>query len=266
MAKLTGKQIQGKALVLLDQTVGGIRWGQLLKIIHAADPETPPNSIHGALQNLFASSNEIVKVARGTYQLAKYHDAQAVEALATESQIENQPVQVEGPQHTTVTLLEADFYSSFAEWLVDVAEEANEAEALGGSLLKGKWGTPDVIGVLKARADDILKFPPQIVTAEIKIDPSQPVIAFGQAIAYRLFSHKSYIVLPNTLSEDDSSRLKALCSIHGVGLVTFTLDKAAPDYTVVVPAMQAAPDMFYANQMARRLRDSSPKMFHRFFS
>ena len=155
MAKLTGKQIQGKALVLLDQTVGGIRWGQLLKIIHAADPETPPNSIHGALQNLFASSNEIVKVARGTYQLAKYHDAQAVEALATESQIENQPVQVEGPQHTTVTLLEVDFYSSFAEWLVDVAEEANEAEALGGSLLKGKWGTPDVIGVLKARADDI---------------------------------------------------------------------------------------------------------------
>lgn len=266
MAKLTGKQIQGRALSLLEQSVGGIRWGQLLKIIHAADPETPPNSIHGALQTLFSSNNEIVKVARGTYQLAKYNDAQAKDAIATESLTESQSIQVEGPQHTTVTLVEADFYPSFAEWLIDVAEEANEAEALGGSLLKGKWGTPDVIGVLKARADDILKFPPQIISAEIKIDPNQPVIAFGQAIAYRLFSHKSYIVVPITLSEDDASRLKALCSIHGVGLVTFTLDKLAPDYTVIVPATQAAPDMFYANQMARRLRESSPKMFHRFFS
>lgn len=266
MAKLTGKQIQSRALELLDQSVGGIRWGQLLKVIHAADPETPPNSIHGALQSLFASSNDITKVARGTYQLTKYHDAQSIASIETEAVVESKTIEVEGPQHTTVTLVESDFYASFAEWLVDVAEEANEAEPLGGSLLKGKWGTPDVIGVLKSRADDILKFPPQIVTAEIKIDPGQPVTAFGQAIAYRLFSHKSYIVLPNTISEDDSGRLKALCGIHGVGLVVFSLDKAAPDYTIIVPAIQATPDMFYANQMARRLRETSPKMFHRFFS
>ncbi len=100
--------------------------------------------------------------------------------------------------------------------------------ALGGSVLKSKWGTPDVLGVLKPRTQDLLKFEPQIVSAEVKIDPGQPVVAFGQAVAYRLFSHKSYIVVPNTTSEDDLSRLKALCSIHGVGLVTFTLDKDAP--------------------------------------
>jgi hypothetical protein len=78
--------------------------------------------------------------------------------------------------------------------------------------------------VLKPRAQDIFKFEPQIVTAEIKVVPSQPIIAFGQAVAYRLFSHKSYIVVPNSTSSDDMNRLKSLRSIHGVGLVTFTLN------------------------------------------
>ena len=132
-------------------------------------------------------------------------------------------------------------------------------------MLKGKWGTPDVIGVLRPRTQDLLKFEPQIVSAEIKIDPNQPVVAFGQAIAYRLFSHKSYIVVPNTTSEDDLARLKALCSLHGVGLVTFSLDKASPDYSAQVLPLQASPDMFYANQMLRRLLEHSPGMFNMLF-
>src|SRR3546814_7212706 len=107
----------------------------------------------------------------------------------------------------------------------DLNDEATVASALGGSSLGGKWGTPDVIGVLKPRAQDIFKFEPQIVTAEIKAVPNQPVVAFGQAVAYRLFSHKSYIVVPNSTSSDDMNRLKSLCSIHGVGLVTFALNK-----------------------------------------
>src|SRR3546814_2372903 len=78
------------------------------------------------------------------------------------------------------TLTEQDFYGSFAEWLEE-NDEATVASALGGSSLGGKWGTPDVIGVLKPRAQDIFKFEPQIVTAEIKAVPNQPVVAFGQA-------------------------------------------------------------------------------------
>lgn len=265
MSKLNRKQIQASALAILEESPGGIRWGELLKLIHSADPETPQNSIHGALQVLFASSEEIVKVARGTYQLRKYQEDQASSAIAQDAAVANEPVIVETASHTKVVLLESDFYESFAEWLADVAEEVNVAVALGGSVLRGKWGTPDVIGVLKPRAQDILKFEPQIVSAEIKIDPGQPVVAFGQAVAYRLFSHKSYIVIPKTTSEDDLNRLKALCTIHGVGLVTFTLDKMAPDYTVVVLPTQASPDMFYANQMLRRLLDSSATVFNKLF-
>lgn len=66
--------------------------------------------------------------------------------------------------------------------------------------------------------------------------PGQPVVAFGQAVAYRLFSHKSYIVVPNTTSSDDMNRLKALCGLHGVGLVTFTLDVVQPGLRGRCPA------------------------------
>lgn len=265
MAKLSVKEIQSRALVILEEAAGGIRWGDLVKKIQSDSAETPANTIHGATQKLFTSSKDIIKVDKGFYQLKKYYDIQSEESVAAEQLLEEAVIIIDHPTAKTVNFVEADFYASFAQWLCDVEEAVNEAVPLGGSLLKGKWGTPDVIGVRKPRADDMLKFEPQIVSAEIKIDPGQPVVAFGQAVAYRLFSHKSYIVVPRTTSEEDLSRLKSLCSIHGVGLVTFTLDKADPDYGVVVLPAQAAPDMFYANQMLKRLLEAAPKIFHKLF-
>lgn len=263
MAKLNRKQIQDFALQILEAESGGIRWGELLKLIHGQGPETPPNSIHGALQVLFQTSDDIVKVARGTYQLAKYVDADAAGAVAADAAVASAPID---PVLTGAVgvLTEQDFYDSFAEWLVE-NDEATVAEALGGSSLGGKWGTPDVLGVMKPRAQDIFRFEPQIIAAEIKATPSQPVVAFGQAVAYRLFSHKSYIVVPRTTSGDDMSRLKSLCSIHGVGLVTFVLDKEAPDYLVTVLPALASPDMFYVNTMLERLKLSEPKLLNKLF-
>ncbi len=260
--KLNRQEIQSKARTLLEAETGGIRWGEMLKRIHAADPETPQNSIHGALQNLFVMSNDIVKVARGTYQLAQYVAADNALATAHEAVLETLPVQADVPGSESLT--EQDFYSSFAGWLEE-NDEATVASALGGASLGGKWGTPDVIGVLKPRAQDIFKFEPQIVTAEIKAVPSQPVVAFGQAVAYRLFSHKSYIVVPNSTTSDDMNRLKSLCSIHGVGLVIFALNKDQPDYAVVVLPVNAAPDMFYVNSMLERLKSSEPKLLNKLF-
>ena len=260
--KLNRQQIHAKARAILEAETGGIRWGELLKRIHADDPETPENSIHGGLQNLFVISDDIVKVARGTYQLAKYVAAEDAIASAQEAETVALPVKAETPGSDTLT--EQDFYASFAEWLEE-NDEVTVAAALGGASLVGKWGTPDVIGVLKPRAQDIFKFEPQIVTAEIKAVPSQPVVAFGQAVAYRLFSHKSYIVVPNSTTSDDMNRLKSLCSIHGVGLVTFALNKLQPDYAVVVLPVNATPDMFYVNNMLERLKSSEPKLLNKLF-
>jgi hypothetical protein len=261
--KLNGKQIHERAMQVLEANPRGIRWSELLRAIEASAPGTPHNSIHGGINTLLATrATDIVKVARGTYQLAKFADADDAIANAQEVATVVTPVKADTPGSEILT--EQDFYASFAEWLVK-NDDATVASALGGSSLGGKWGTPDVIGVLKPRAQDIFKFAPQIVTAEIKAVTSQPVVAFGQAVAYRLFSHKSYIVIPKQTSSDDMNRLTSLCSIHGVGLVTFALNKAQPDYVVVVLPVNAAPDMFYVNNMLERLKSSEPALLNKLF-
>jgi hypothetical protein len=261
--KLNRQQIHEQALLVLEDNPQGIRWADLLRAVEARAPDTPHNSVHGGIHNLLTTrTSDVIKVARGTYQLAKYVDAD--DAFASAQEAEVVAVAVESDTPGSGTLTEQDFYYSFAEWLEE-NDEATVAAALGGSSLGGKWGTPDVIGVLKPRAQDIFKFEPQIVTAEIKAVPSQPVVAFGQAVAYRLFSHKSYIVVPNSTSSDDMSRLKSLCSIHGVGLVTFALNKDQPDYAVVVLPVNAAPDMFYVNSMLERLKATEPKLLNKLF-
>jgi hypothetical protein len=263
MEKLNRTQIHHRAMQVLEASPQGIRWMDLLRAVEANAPGTPHNSVHGGVHNLLTNrSKEIVKVARGTYQLAKFIDADDAVASAQESATVATPVPAETPGSEALT--EQDFYDSFADWL-EGNDEATVASALGGASLGGKWGTPDVIGVLKARAQDIFKFEPQIVTAEIKAVPSQPVVAFGQAVAYRLFSHKSYVVVPNSTSGDDINRLKSLCSIHGVGLVTFALNKDQPDYAVVVLPVNAAPDMFYVNSMLERLKANEPDLLNKLF-
>lgn len=72
-------------------------------------------------------------------------------------------------------------------------------------------------------------------------------------------------MVPDTTTSDDMNRLKSLCSIHGVGLVTFALDKEQPDFSVVVLPVLASPDMFYVNSMLDRLKASEPKLLNRLF-
>jgi len=67
----------------------------------------------------------------------------------------------------------------------------------------------DVIGVYKPLAGNLIKFPLEIVSVEIKIDSQAPVVAFGQAVAYRLFSAKTYVAMPTALTEEDQSRLES---------------------------------------------------------
>lgn len=66
-----------------------------------------------------------------------------------------------------------------------------------------------------------MKFSTEIVSAEAKVDTASLITAFGQACAYRLFSHKSYIVIPSESPEDDIARLDTLARIFGIGLILF---------------------------------------------
>ena len=96
-----------------------------------------------------------------------------------------------------------DFYASFAEYLTEDLEECTKCISLGGCVFQDKWGTPDVIGIRRARESDIVKFTTEIITAEVKTDTRNLITAFGQACSYRLFSHRCYLVIPRSSPPED---------------------------------------------------------------
>jgi hypothetical protein len=255
MPKFTVQQIRELARSIIAANPGGVRYSALVDEICQRTPETPKNTVHGSVWNLDALyPNEVTKPSRGLFTpLSK----QGNDAIGVES--------VEQTAPTGVKVKESDFYEPFAQWLKNDLDEVTEVVPLGGAGLKTKWGTPDVIGVYKPLASNLIKFPLEIVSAEIKLDPLAPVVAFGQAVAYRLFSTKTYIAMPNTLSEEDQSRLESLCMLFGVGLVLFELDKESPRFHIRVRAQRFSPDMFYVNEFADRLKYYDADIFEQLF-
>ncbi|MSR07676.1 MAG: hypothetical protein EXR93_11510 [Gemmatimonadetes bacterium] len=159
-------------------------------------------------------------------------------------------------QPTKEKIREEEFYEPFADWLVNELEECTKAIPVGGAVFKDKWGTPDVIGIREPRKSDIIKFPTEIVTAEVKIDAAGLITAFGQACAYRLFSHKSYIVIPSASAEDDVTRLDTLARIFGIGLILFdAAHPKEPSFEIRVRAAKQEPDMFYVNRSMKLIED-----------
>jgi hypothetical protein len=240
---MTSRQkIVQKAMELVQSSPEGRRYSDLVKEIGAAFPEIPANTIHGSLWKWRGElPAEIYQPSRGLYRAIKYREPDNV---------------VAGGERPPRGVREEDFYGAFGDWLVNELEECTKAITVGGNLFKDRWGTPDVVGVRKARESDIIKPTTEVVSAEIKLDPNGLITAFGQACAYRLFSHKSYIVVPNTATEDDIARLDALSRIFGIGLVVFDpSDPKNPGFAVRSRAAREEPDMFYVNQRLKLIED-----------
>lgn len=251
MAKLSTQQIKDLAKKIIAKSPGGIRYGQLVRAISGEAPETPKNTINGSIWNLETQFPTIItKPSRGLFK------------LVGDEEIEIAPPK---PEAGKPRVVESDFYVSFSEWLKNDLDEVTDSVDLGGAAIRTKWGTPDVVGVYKPLASNLIKFPLEIVSAEIKTEPQAPVVAFGQAISYRLFSSKTYIVMPSSVTEEDSSRLEALCMLFGVGLVLFDLNVEDPNFTIRVRAQRFSPDMFYVNEFADRLRLHDPEKFEKLF-
>ena len=149
------------------------------------------------------------------------------------------------------------FYESFATYLEygedpPGLDECTKAVAWGGNKSGGTWATPDVVGVLFPEQGALIHFSHEIVSAEIKIDRSSAnlFIAFGQACAYCLFSHKVYLVVPKPRDVVVHSRIKASCLLFGLGLVYFNPDTKVINpsiYKLELPARRRSPDMSYAS-------------------
>jgi hypothetical protein len=188
------------------------------------------------------SPNEVCRPARGVFQHCRYRDGEAA--------------QVSELSPTNTSVRESDFYAGFADYLKEDLEECTHCVPLGGCTFQDKWGTPDVIGVWKARESDVVKFPTEIIAAEIKLDTRSLITAFGQACSYRLFSHRCYLVIPKSSATEDLARLESLCIAVGLGLVLFDSESVAnPDFTIRVRASRTAPDPFYVNRNLKLIEE-----------
>lgn len=259
MAKLNQNEIRKQALEIVKASPGGIRYGALVQKLQDTSPETPVNTIHGSVWDLHSRFPTLVsKPSRGLFAPATPVTTPSGAGVALDTGSRTEEVAAD-------KFREADFYGPFAEYLKNDLNEAVIAVSLGGASMGKKWGTPDVIGVYKPSMRNMIKFGIEIVSAEIKTDPQQPVVAFGQAIAYRLFSSKTYVAMPTTIGEDDLSRLEALCMLFGVGLVLFEPNPREPNFSIRVRAQRFFPDMFYVNELADRLKDTDLHVFEKLF-
>jgi len=238
------EKITSKSIAALETEPNGIRYSDLVRRMHQEFPDTPVNTVHGTVWNLDTRFPKLVyKPARGLFRHTKYREKVVGEEEGA-------------PPPILPRAREEDFYQPFAEWLINELEECTKAIALGGNKFKDKWGTPDVIGIREPRKSDIIKPPTEIVSAEIKIDTGNLITAFGQACSYKLFSHKSYVVIPKDSLEEDIARLDALCRIFGIGLILFDAGNVeTPDFEIRVRAAKHDPDMFYANKYMKLVED-----------
>jgi len=232
-----------KAIEILKSIPSGVRYSELVRNIHQEFPDIPVNTIHGTTWNLETRiPSEVYKPARGLFRHISFKEIEGEKEIVIPPTIEK--------------IKEEDFYEPFADWLVNELEECTKAIPLGGNRFKDKWGTPDVIGIREPRKSDIIKPPTEIVSAEIKIDTGNLITAFGQACSYKLFSHKSYIVVPKESPEEDVARLDALCRIFGVGLILANRNSPEnPRFEIRVRATKHEPDMFYVNKYMKLIED-----------
>ena len=158
MAKLTRRQIKEQAKSIIASNPGGIRFSSLVDQILQQNPETPENTIHGSVRNLEKQfPQEVGKPSRGLYTPIGTKENVTVSAGSTEQIAPTTGVKVE----------------PFAEWLKNDLDEVTEVASLGGGGLKSKWGTPDVVGTYKKLPGNVIEFPVEIASAEIKIDPPE---------------------------------------------------------------------------------------------
>lgn len=237
------EKIIAKAKELVDDAPDGKRYSELHREICAALPDIPENTVHGSLHKFRTELPDSYYLpVRGLYRHVRFRSQD--EAVSEEKTKKKTKIK------------EEDFYEPFADWIVNELEEATKAISLGGNKFKDKWGTPDIIAVREAKRSDIIKAPTEIISAEIKLDVAALITAFGQCCAYKLFSHRVYLVVPLLSSDEDIARLDSLARLFGIGLVLFdTADPKSPNFVIRARASRDDPDMFYVNKYLRLVED-----------
>lgn len=232
---------------MLHDRPQGMRFTELVDALLCAHPERTAKAIGNDVFGIDrALPTQVFKPSKGLYMHFRFR---------TETNAQTAPEMPKSnsrQREASAPIPEQLFYSSFATWLRDDLEEVTQVIVLGGNTFRDRWGTPDVLGKFESRRSDVVKGMTLIVASEVKVDVSDLLKGFGQACAYRLFAHKTYLVIPQQTPLDELDRLEALCRMHGVGLVTFDArNSAKPGYRLLARPIKHDPDLSYTNKYIR---------------
>jgi hypothetical protein len=239
------EKIIKKAYEILENSPEGIRYSDLVRKIQDAYPEIKLKVIQWETYNLHKKFKGVAKPERGLFILKKF--------LEEKTRTDLREVKEAIKKAERLIGREENFYQPFADYLVNYLDECTSAMPLGGNRFQDRWGTPDIFGVYKFSETDPIKPLVEIVSAEIKTDTNQLITAFGQACAYKLFSHKVYLAIPKD-AEKDVARLESLCLRFGIGLILFdSKNPEDPKFEIRTRAIKNEPDYFYVNEYLKKL-------------
>ena len=239
------ERIHQKAIEILLKRKRGLRHTRLVNEVKKKLPKESEFTISTYIQKLADTHpDEVYRPARGLFRHTDYRRE------------EEKP---EKERKAKVKIREDDFYEAFADYLMGELGECTKAVPLGGKVFEDKWGTPDVIGVEKSKDTEFVKHPDVIISAEVKFESSAQALitAFGQACAYKAFSHKVYLLIPKESDDDDISRIESLCMIFSIGLILFdSTNPKEPKWEIKTRPIKTDPDYFYLNQNAEKIKET----------
>ncbi|MEM0134326.1 MAG: hypothetical protein QXU18_03750 [Thermoplasmatales archaeon] len=241
------KKIRERAYEIIKKRPTGIRYSELVDIIHTENPEFNLNTIHSQISGLRNHKDYKDKLS-------------PVPRIYITIENEKNPIPSDEIVHEIDSGLkrhrEEEFYHQFAIFLKDNLNECTIAKAMGNSKFTFKWSTPDVVGYYKVPTTSSFQKHPELVAGELKVDTAYNALitAFGQAASYLLFCHKSYIAVPEDADADGLDRLENLCILFGIGLLLFdTRDPSKVEFKIRNRAQRHEPNIYYFNNIGSHI-------------
>jgi hypothetical protein len=158
-----------------------------------------------------------------------------------------------------VKMKEADIYEPAMNYLLS-EQECTHAIIVGGNAFGRKWGTPDILGIIRASSDATYRPIIELVAVEIKDEGYLPIEALGQAMAYKLFAHRTWLILPDEGNED-ISRIQGVAITANIGLVSFTRKEDGFEFITRNRPISGRPDLGEVNDMLEKLKRDKQKYY-----
>jgi len=240
MSKLN--EIRKKAIEILGRPEykAGLRFSLLVDKI-AEETGDNLNTINGSTYNMpNEMPDSIARPQRGLFILKKN--------LNYVSEKEN-----ETSDKYSDAFKEESVYEPVKEYLLG-RSEFTHAIVIGGAIFGKKWGTPDIMGAIRVSSDAIYQPPLEIVAVEVKGNNYSPVEALGQAMAYKLFAHRTWLVLPES---DDIDRIEGIAMSANIGLVVFNYKNGQFIFETLNRPITGNPDAEEVNNILNVLKEKA---------